>query len=54
MITSLDPISEQLYTEKNKVSFENCKGVAFGSPDKHAMVSFLTPLRFNNDTLMVS
>ena len=40
--------------KKIKVSFENCKGVAFGSPDKHAMVSFLTPLRFNNDTLMVS
>ena len=40
--------------KKIKVSFENCKGVAFGSPDKNAMVSFLTPLRFNNDTLMVS
>ena len=46
-----DPIST---LKKIKVSFENCKGVAFGSPDKHAMVSFLTPLRFNNDTLMVS
>ena len=40
--------------KKIKVSFDNSEGVAFGSPDEHAMVSFLTPLGFNNDTLLVS